>query len=147
MRIHPEYGTVEIRIADSMPSLKDTVAVATLIQALCIKIGKDWEDGLLEKPTPTWLIENNRWSAIKKGLNAEFILDKTGKTIPIVHMIETLVDELKPIAKNLGSQDKLLDVKSILKDDGIVDSMKQIAKNGSLVDVVIFLEEKLNSSL
>ena len=51
------------------------------------------------------------------------------------------------IAKNLGSQDKLLDVKSILKDDGIVDSMKQIAKNGSLVDVVIFLEEKLNSSL
>ena len=147
VRIHPEYGTVEIRIADSMPSLKDTVAVATLIQALCIKIGKDWEDGLLEKPTPTWLIENNRWSAIKKGLNAEFILDKTGKTIPIVHMIETLVDELKPIAKNLGSQDKLLDVKSILKDDGIVDSMKQIAKNGSLVDVVIFLEEKLNSSL
>ena len=45
VRIHPEYGTVETRIADSMPSLVETVAVSTLVQALAIKIGRDWEEG------------------------------------------------------------------------------------------------------
>ena len=47
VRIHPAYGTVEIRIADSMPSLIDTVAVATFVQALAIKIGNEWELSLI----------------------------------------------------------------------------------------------------
>ena len=59
VRIHPAYGTVEVRIADSMPSLIDTVAVATFVQALAIKIGNDWEAGKLDEPTPNWLIERN----------------------------------------------------------------------------------------
>ncbi len=36
VRIHPAYGTIEVRIADSMPSLIDTVAVATFVQSLAI---------------------------------------------------------------------------------------------------------------
>ena len=75
VRIHPAYGTIEVRIADSMPSLIHTVAVATFVQSLAIYIGKKWEDGNLPPPTSNWLIERNRWAAIKDGLNAKFIIN------------------------------------------------------------------------
>ena len=94
VRIHPAYGTVEVRIADSMPSLIDTVAVATFVQALAIKIGNDWEEGSLDKPTPNWLIERNRWAAIKEGLNAKFIIDLEGRTKPIKEVIKHLTKEI-----------------------------------------------------
>ena len=147
VRVHPEYGTVETRIADSMPSLKDTVAVATLVQALCIKIGQDWEAGDLEKPTPTWLIENNRWSAIKKGLDAEFILNISGETKPITSVIQDTVKILEPVCEELGSTKNLLSINSMLKKTKVVDEMRKISRDNSLIEVVHFLEEKLISSL
>ena len=147
VRIHPEYGTVETRIADSMPSLKDTIAVATLVQALCIKIGQDWEEGKLEAPTPTWLIENNRWSVIKKGLNAEFILNISGETKPITSVIQDLVTMLKPVCEELGSTENLLSIDRMLKKTQVVDEMREISEKNSLIEVVKFLEKKLISSL
>ena len=97
VRIHPEYGTVEVRIADSMPSLVDTVAVATLVQALAIKVGRDWEEGSLGDPDPNWLVERNRWAAIKEGLNADFITGVDGSTKPIVDVIKELLLDLSLI--------------------------------------------------
>lgn len=147
VRIHPEYGTVETRIADSMPSLKDTIAVATLVQALCIKIGQDWEEGKLEAPTPTWLIENNRWAVIKKGLNAEFILNISGETKPITSVIQDLVTMLKPVCEEFGSTENLLSIDRMLKKTQVVDEMREISEKNSLIEVVKFLEKKLISSL
>ena len=51
-----------------MPSLIDTVAVATFVQALAIKIGKRNGKRVIDlnEPTPNWLIERNRWAAIKE---------------------------------------------------------------------------------
>ena len=147
VRIHPEYGTVETRIADSMPCLKDTIAVATLVQALCIKIGQDWESGKLEAPTPTWLIENNRWAVIKKGLNAEFILNISGETKPITSVIQDLVIMLKPVCEEFGSTENLLSIDRMLKKTQVVDEMREISEKNSLIEVVKFLEKKLISSL
>jgi len=147
VRIHPEYGTVETRIADSMPCLKDTIAVATLVQALCIKIGQDWESGKLEAPTPTWLIENNRWAVIKKGLNAEFILNISGETKPITSVIQDLVTMLKPVCEEFGSTENLLSIDRMLKKTQVVDEMREISEKNSLIEVVKFLEKKLISSL
>ena len=147
VRIHPEYGTIETRIADSMPCLKDTIAVATFVQALCIKIGEDWENGKLDKPTPSWLIENNRWAAIKKGLDAEFILDITGETKPMTSVIKDILRIVEPISEDLGSIENLLSINSILDGDRVVDKMRDISEQKSLIEVVHFLEEKLISSL
>jgi len=147
VRIHPAYGTIETRIADSMPCLKDAIAVATLVQALCIKIGQDWEEGKLDDPTPNWLIENNKWAAIKNGLNAEFIIDTSGTTKPITSVIHDLVTTLSPISAEFGSIDNLQSVKFMLEKDQTVNKMREISDKGSLIAVVHFLEEELISSL
>ena len=147
VRIHPAYGTVEVRIADSMPSLIDTVAVATFVQALAIKIGDDWEEGNLDEPTPNWLIERNRWAAIKEGLNAKFIIDLEGRTKPIKEVIKNLTNEIKPIAESLGSLNRLNELENIFKSDNIVENMRNFHKKETLDQLVKELQKILNESL
>ena len=147
VRIHPAYGTVEVRIADSMPSLIDTVAVATFVQALAIKIGNDWEEGNLDKPTPNWLIERNRWAAIKEGLNAKFIIDLEGRTKPIKEVIKHLTKEISPIAESLGSLNRLNKLENIFKSDNMVENMRNFHKKESLDQLVKHLQKILNESL
>ena len=147
VRIHPAYGTVEVRIADSMPSLIDTVAVATFVQALAIKIGNEWEEGKLDEPTPNWLIERNRWAAIKEGLNAKFIIDLEGRTKPIKEVIKNLTKEIKPIAESLGSLNRLNELENIFKSDNMVENMRNFHKKESLDALVKKLQKILNESL
>ena len=147
VRIHPAYGTVEVRIADSMPSLSDTVAVATFVQALAIKIGNDWEEGKLIEPTPNWLIERNRWAAIKDGLNAKFIINLDGNTKPIKEVIKHLSKEIEPVADLLGSLNRLKDLENIFKSDNMVKNMRNFYVDGSLVDLVKKLQKILSNSL
>ncbi len=147
VRIHPAYGTIEVRIADSMPSLIDTVAVATFVQALAIKIGDDWEEGNLDEPTPNWLIERNRWAAIKEGLNAKFIIDLEGRTKPIKEVIKNLTKEIKPIAESLGSLNRLNELENIFKSDNMVENMRNFHKKETLDQLVKELQKILNESL
>ena len=147
VRIHPAYGTIEVRIADSMPSLIDTVAVATFVQSLAIYIGNKWEDGNLPQPTPNWLIERNRWAAIKEGLNANFIIDLEGRTKPIKEVIKNLTKEIKPIAESLGSLNRLNELENIFKSDNMVENMRNFHKKESLDGLVKELQKILNESL
>ena len=147
VRIHPAYGTIEVRIADSMPSLIDTVAVATFVQSLAIYIGNKWEDGNLPSPTPNWLIERNRWAAIKEGLNANFIIDLEGRTKPIKEVIKDLTKEIKPIAESLGSLNRLNELENIFKSDNMVENMRNFHKKESLDGLVKELQKILNESL
>ena len=147
VRIHPAYGTIEVRIADSMPSLIDTVAVATFVQSLAIYIGNKWEDGNLPPPTPNWLIERNRWAAIKEGLNAKFIIDLEGRTKPIKEVIKNLTNEVKPIAESLGSLNRLNELENIFKSDNMVENMRNFHKKESLDGLVKELQKILNESL
>ena len=147
VRIHPAYGTIEVRIADSMPSLIDTVAVATFVQSLAIYIGNKWEDANLPPPTPNWLIERNRWAAIKEGLNANFIIDLEGRTKPIKEVIKDLTKEIKPIAELLGSLNRLNELENIFKSDNMVENMRNFHKKESLDGLVKELQKILNESL
>jgi len=147
VRIHPAYGTIEVRIADSMPSLIDTVAVATFVQSLAIYIGNKWEDGNLPPPTPNWLIERNRWAAIKEGLNAKFIIDLEGRTKPIKEVIKNLTKEIRPIAESLGSLNRLNELENIFKSDNMVENMRNFYKKESLDGLVKELQNILNESL
>ena len=147
VRIHPAYGTIEVRIADSMPSLIDTVAVATFVQSLAIYIGNKWEDANLPPPTPNWLIERNRWAAIKEGLNAKFIIDLEGRTKPIKEVIKNLTKEIKPIAESLGSLNRLNELENIFKSDNMVENMRNFHKKESLDGLVKELQNILNESL
>ena len=82
-----------------------------------------------------------------EGLNADFITGVDGSTKPIVDVIKELLLDLEGIAEELGSVNRLKDVTNILNATPVVDYMREIHKQTSLVELVKELQKKLLDSL
>ena len=93
------------------------------------------------------MIERNRWAAIKEGLNAKFITGIDSNTEPIVDVIKNLASELSDIGEELGSINRLNFVNNILDESPLVDTMREIYQESSLVELVKELQKKLFNSL
>jgi carboxylate-amine ligase len=78
LRLHPTFGTVEIRVPDTQATIADTRAVAEVAYALVTR--------LADEPTPTaasWRIDQNRWAACRHGLDAVMTDPATGVRRPV----------------------------------------------------------------
>ena len=117
IRPHPNFGTVELRICDGMPTLTEVAAIGALSQCLV-----EWMDSLLDRgfelPHPRqWTVRENKWRAARYGLEAEIISDENGTRVPARQAIRDLIEELSPVAARLGCPEELRSVLDIL-DNG-----------------------------
>jgi carboxylate-amine ligase len=117
VRPHPNFGTVELRICDGLPTLREIGWAAALSQCLV-----EMFNGQLDKgytlPTPKgWTVRENKWRAARYGVDAEIIVDESGRTVLLRDAVCELVDDLAPIADRLDCTEELLRAKEIL-DDG-----------------------------
>ena len=79
IRPHPGFGTVELRICDGLPSLDEIGCVAALSQCLVERFDRQLDNGYtLPQPRP-WLVRENKWRAARYGLEAEIVIDNTGR--------------------------------------------------------------------
>jgi glutamate---cysteine ligase / carboxylate-amine ligase len=71
VRTQARLGTLEVRILDGQPRLRDTVALAALVQALVHFHSRRWDEGVRAAPQ-RFLVTENRWAAIWHGMEASF---------------------------------------------------------------------------
>lgn len=103
VRPHPEFGTVEVRICDAQTRMPDTLALAALIQATVAELGDRFERGEQITSTPQMLLEENRWSAARYGLDGEFVDFTRDESVDTRHAIARLLDRVEPYSRQLGS--------------------------------------------
>jgi carboxylate-amine ligase len=115
VRPHPNFGTVELRICDAMPTLKEIAAVGALVQSLVHRIDAQIDRGEPVYIAREWTIRQNKWLAARHGLDAKLIVDDEGSRATARDAVADLAAELMPIAKELGSAAELSDVASILE--------------------------------
>src|SRR2546423_2881474 len=99
IRPHPNFGTVELRICDGIPTMTEIACVAALAQCLV-----EWMDSLLDRgytlPCPkAWIVGQNKWRAARFGIEAEITVDEQGGLAPLRGGIGGLVDELTPVGR------------------------------------------------
>ena len=75
------------------------------------------------------------------------MIDSSGETKPITLVIKEIIESISSVAEGLGSRDNLFSINSLIDNDQVVDEMREISNQKSLVEVVHFLEKKLISSL
>jgi carboxylate-amine ligase len=114
VRPHPNFGTVELRICDGLPTMREIGWAAALSQCLV-----EMFNGQLDKgytlPTPKgWTVRENKWRAARYGVDAEIIGDESGRTVLLRDAVCELVDDLAPIADRLDCTEELLRAKEIL---------------------------------
>jgi carboxylate-amine ligase len=115
IRPHPEFGTVEVRICDGLPTLDDIVAMTALIQALVVWLGDQYDQGIYLPLQRYWIVRENKWRAARWATDAEIIVDEDGNLEPLEESLAALVESVSPVAKRLGSDAELQRIGSMLR--------------------------------
>src|SRR3954468_8115565 len=63
LRLHPTYGTLEIRVPDTQATVADSSGIAAVAHALVHHLAARADAADLPPAAPTWRIEENRWAA------------------------------------------------------------------------------------
>ena len=146
IRPHPGFGTVELRICDGIPTLREIGVVAALGQCLVQRF-----DTLLDRgyslPTPrAWLVRENKWRAARYGLDAAIVVDEAGTTVSLREAIAELVEDLMPVAMRLDCSEELHGAVDVMeRGPSYIRQREVVAGGGSLRDVVDSLVEELRT--
>ncbi|MCZ2806450.1 glutamate--cysteine ligase [Modestobacter sp. VKM Ac-2983] len=149
IRPHPDFGTVELRICDGLPTLDEIGAVAALAQCLVEQFDTQLDRGYT-LPSPTdWIVRENKWRAVRHGLDAEIVVDEQGTVRPVREAISDLVEELLPTARKLGCEGELVDARRVLDAGASYQRQRAVAAahDGALAPVVDSLLAELRDGL
>jgi glutamate---cysteine ligase / carboxylate-amine ligase len=116
IRLHPRLGTIEIRICDAVTRLEDAVAIAAYCQALVKQLCERHEAGHEIPSYHRILTSENKWLAARYGLEAPVmdLASPSRNRVPVARLIRRTVGELRPHARELGSERELEGVLAIL---------------------------------
>ena len=137
IRPHPDFGTVEVRMFDGLPTLREIGMVAALSQSLVHLLDTQLDRGY-RLPCPAgWVVRDNKWRATRYGLDAMVITDDYGSTAPLRDQLYELVRELEPVAGRLGCAAELAVAFEVLDQGASYERQRAVvAGGGELTDVV-----------
>ena len=116
VRPHPDFGTVEVRICDGVPTLDEVMAMTSLVQSLVVWLGDRYDEGAASEPLQRfWITRENKWRAARWATEAEIIVDEDGRLEPLADSIRRLVEDVTPTARQLGCAEELTRVRDILQ--------------------------------
>jgi carboxylate-amine ligase len=73
IRPNHSYPTLEFRVCDVCTRIDEAVCVAAILQAIVAKLWKLRRDNMTFRVYPTALIEENKWRAVRYGLDGRLI--------------------------------------------------------------------------
>jgi glutamate---cysteine ligase / carboxylate-amine ligase len=73
IRPNHSYPTLEFRVCDVCTRIEEAVCVAAILQAIVAKLWKLRRDNMTFRVYPTALIEENKWRAVRYGLDGRLI--------------------------------------------------------------------------
>ena len=139
IRLHPKWGTVEVRICDAVSRLDDTVALTAYCQALVKHYSEMVDEGT---PVPNFhriLTTENKWLAARYGLEAPVMDLTTGRRnrVAVAQLVRRRLKELEPHARDLGSERELEGIRDILgRGNGADQQLRVFNANRDIVEVV-----------
>ena len=150
IRPHPNFGTVELRVCDGIPTLDEIGVIAALAQSLVESLDRQLDKGYT-LPTPRmWLVRENKWRAARYGLDAEIVVDDRGHAVkPVREAILDLAEDLEPIARKLGCAEELMQVERILDRGASYQRQRAVAADadGDLKAVVDSLLSEMDEGV
>lgn len=113
-RPHPVFPTLEFRICDIPTRVDDTVAIAALFQAVVAKLTKLIEKNLGFRLYRRMLIQENKWRAVRWGLDGKMIDFGKQKEVPTRDLVLELLEFVDDVLDDLGSRKEVEHIHTIL---------------------------------
>ena len=104
VRPHPTFGTIEVRVCDIATKVDEAIAIAALIQAIFVKLYWLFEKNLSFRRYNRSLINENKWRAVRYGLDGELIDFGKQLAVPARQLLPELVEFVNEVVDDLGSR-------------------------------------------
>ncbi len=142
LRPHPIFPTLEFRICDIPTRVDDTIAIAALFQAIVAKLTKLIEKNLGFRLYRRMLIQENKWRAVRWGIDGKMIDFGKQKEVPTRDLILELLDFVDDVVDELGSRKEIEHIHTILdRKTSAEEQLRVFAETKDLKAVVDRLVE------
>ncbi len=118
IRPSARFPTLETRITDVCTRLDDAVTIAALVQAISCMLSRLRVENQQFRLYPSALIAENRWRAMRYGIDKGLIDFGVGAVKPMDHLIDELIEMIGADVEKLGSR-------------RAVEHARDIARNGT----------------
>lgn len=145
---HYRFPTLVFRICDMMPSVRDVLAVTALMQATVAWMVDLRQRNLSFRLYERTLIAENKWRAVRYGLDGNLIDFDIEQQLPARNLIKELLERVEPLSRRLGSWYELQHCYTILERGSAADQQLAVWRaNGedvrAVVDFLVAETEKL----
>jgi carboxylate-amine ligase len=149
IRPHPFFNTVEVRACDIPLRAEETVAIAALIQATAAYLYKLHESNLDYRHYARPLLMENKFRAVRYGLDGNLIDFGKQAEVPLRELIEEYLQIVDPVVDELGSRWAVEGVRKILETGTGADRQLKVfeATNGDLKAVVDYMAQETAEGL
>jgi carboxylate-amine ligase len=144
IRLHPRFGTIEVRVMDAVSRVEDTTALAAYVQGLVKLYSERYESGAELPSYHRILTTENKWLAARYGLEAPVMDLITGRRnrVPVAHLVRRALREIEPHARELGSERELEGVLELLGRGSSSDRQLRVYNaNRDIVEVARAIAE------
>src|SRR2546423_749035 len=136
-RPHPFFPTLEFRICDIPTRVDDTVAIAALFQAIVAKLYSLIEKNLGFRLYRRMLIQENKWRAVRYGLDGKMIDFGKNKEVPVRDLIRELLDFVDDVVDELDSRKEIEHIHTILDRGTSADEQLLVYKETNDLKAVV----------
>lgn len=131
IRIRPDFGTVEVRVCDMMPTLDDTICLSAVIQALVLMIIDGFEIPRLNRQQ----IIDNKNQAVLYGRYADIMVGN--EIISLETDICDMLEQIIPTAEKLGSKEDVIKAYGILVFGNSAERQREMHRLGESREQII----------
>ncbi|HEV2707009.1 MAG TPA: carboxylate-amine ligase [Pyrinomonadaceae bacterium] len=143
VRPHPYFPTLEFRICDIPTRVDDTIAICALFQAIVCKLDRLIDKNLGFRLYRKMLLQENKWRAVRYGLEGKLIDFGKQKEVPVRDLILELLEFVDDVLDDLDSRKEVEHIHTILARGTSADEQLQVYREtGSLHAVVDRLIER-----
>jgi len=144
VRPQPPLGTIEVRIFDLPTDARRLVALAAIVQALVAEYQDRFEAGVPRADVGREYLQQNRWQAMRYGLDGKIVEPVTGDVLPMREQVARMLDVAAPKSHELDSTDQLTYARDVLtagtEAQWQIERWRQL--DGDLVRLELELAEK-----
>ena len=143
-----KWGTIEVRVSDASSNLRELSAIVALTHCLVVHFDRMIDAG---EPLPIlqqWHVAENKWRGARYGMDALVITSRATDERWVEDELADLVDELTPLAEELGCARELQLVLEIIdRGAGYERQRKQFQTSGDWKSVVDMTCDELDTYL
>ena len=105
IRLHPRFGTIEMRVMDAITRVEETVAITAYVQGLVKHYSELYDAG---KELPSYhriLVTENKWLGARYGLEAPVMDLVTGRRnrVPIAQLIRRTLRDIVEVVEEIAA--------------------------------------------